>query len=94
MALSLLMAEAALLVGETSGYESARALLRRAPDYGRAYAIHHAAARALAASGQMEAARAASERWLDARNEARARLPDDMQSHFDLLPEAQEPGAS
>jgi tetratricopeptide (TPR) repeat protein len=92
-ALSLLVAETALELGDASQYEHAISLLRRSPDYVRAYALHHAASRALRQSGQPKAADEARQRWLESRNTVRETLSPALRISFDALPQAQEPSA-
>jgi tetratricopeptide (TPR) repeat protein len=89
--LALLAAEARLRSGDVSRYEAALALLRRAPDYGRTSAIHHAAARALRAAGSNQAASRARARWIEARDALRTRIPATRLTEFDALPEQHDP---
>jgi hypothetical protein len=89
--LALLAAEARLRSGDVSRYEAALALLRRAPDYGRTSAIHHAAARALCAAGSNQAASRARARWIEARDALRTRIPATRLTEFDALPEQHDP---
>jgi tetratricopeptide (TPR) repeat protein len=91
LVLSLQSAETALRLGASDEYPQALALLRRAPAYGRAYAIHHAAAAAFAAAGDASEAEDAARRWRESLRAARELVPPDLRAGFDAQAVAQEP---
>jgi tetratricopeptide (TPR) repeat protein len=83
--LALLAAETGLRVEAGAGYDEALALLRRAPEYGRGVAMHHAAATALHAARRTDAAAAAHARWKEAADSLRARLDPEHLATFERL---------